>query len=154
MTVLKEDNILIIGYGNQTRQDDSLGPYVAEALEKKLPNIDIEITQEIGPEFCEELINYGLVIFIDAGVEQEEELIIRELSSHFRSTPFSHHMHPETLLAITERLYNRCPKAYLVSIKGYSFDFGFEISSKAKTSAERAIEEVERICMNWQSQKK
>lgn len=80
--------------------------------------------------------------------------MIRELSSNFRNTPFSHHVHPETLLAITEKLYNRCPKAYLISIKGYNFDFGFDISNKAKINAEKAIKEVERICMNWQLQKR
>jgi len=154
LIVSRENNILIIGYGNSTRQDDGLGVYVAGALGEQIPNIDVEITQEIGSEICEEISDYGLVFFVDAGIDQEEEFVIRELLAKFRSTPFSHHIHPETLLAMTEKLFNRIPKAYLISIKGYRFDFGFEISQEAKVNAEKAIREIERICMNWQLQKR
>jgi hydrogenase maturation protease len=154
LTVSRENNILIIGYGNSTRQDDGIGVYVGEVLARELSNIDVEVTQEIGPEVCEELSGYGLVFFVDAGIDQEEDFVIRELSAKFRSTPFSHHIHPETLLAMTERLFNSLPKAYLVSIKGYRFDFGFEISQEAKINAEKAIKEMERICTNWQLQKR
>ncbi|MCX7796721.1 MAG: hydrogenase maturation protease [bacterium] len=154
MEASKETSILVIGYGNPARCDDGIGEYVTERLLSEGINVDILTCQELGPELCEDISGCGLVFFIDAGIEQNEAFLIREITPKYKTPIFSHHISPEMLLAITEELYNVRPKAYLVSIKGYNFDFGFEITEMAKQNSERAIEKIKEICMSWQSQKR
>lgn len=154
MEASKETNILVIGYGNPARCDDGVGEYVAKRLLDEDIGIDILTLQELGPELCEDISGCELVFFVDAGIEQEEPFLIREITPKYKTPIFSHHITPEMLLAITEELYKVNPKSYLVSIKGYNFDFGFELSEKARQNSERAIEKIKEICMNWQLQKR
>lgn len=154
MEASKETSILVIGYGNPARSDDGLGEYVAQRLLSEVIGIDILILQELGPELCEDISGCELLFFVDAGIDQEEPFIIREIKPRYKTPIFSHHISPDMLLAITEELYNTRPKAYLVSIKGYNFDFGFEITEMAKQNSEKAIEKIKEICMNWQLQKR
>lgn len=154
MEASRETNILVIGYGNPARCDDGIGEYVAKRLLSEGIDIEILTVQELGPELCEDISGCELVFFIDAGIEQEESFLIREIIPKYKVPIFSHHISPEMLLAITEELYRVRPKSYLVSIKGYNFDFGFEITETAKENSERAIEKIKEICMNWLLQKK
>lgn len=154
MEASKETNILVIGYGNPARCDDGVGEYVAKRLLSEDIGIDILTLQELGPELCEDISGCELIFFVDAGIEQEEPFLIREITPKYKTPIFSHHITPEMLLAITEELYKIKPKSYLVSIKGYNFDFGFELTETARQNSEKAIEKIKEICMNWQLQKR
>lgn len=154
MEVSRENKILVIGYGNPARQDDGIGEYIVNRLYEELKYIDVITLQELGPEISEDISGYELVFFIDAGIEQEEEFVVREIIPAYKSPIFSHHISPEAILALTKELFKVTPKAYLVSVKGYDFDFGFEISDKACENSERAIDRIKEICMNWLLQRK
>lgn len=154
MEASKETNILVIGYGNPARCDDGLGEYVVKRLLSEGINTDILALQELGPELCEDISGHELVFFVDASVDQEEAFLVKEIKPKYKTPIFSHHISPEMLLAITEELYKVIPKTYLVSIRGYNFDFGFEITEMAKKNSEIAIEKIKEICMNWQLQRK
>lgn len=154
MEASKETNILVIGYGNPARCDDGIGNYVTERLSSEEINVNVISIQELGPELCEDISGYELVFFVDASINQSEDFIIREIIPRYKTPIFSHHISPEMLLAITKELYGLCPKSYLVSIKGYNFDFGFDITKEAKRNSEEAIKKIKEICMSWQLQKK
>ena len=46
----------------------------------------------------------------------------------------SHALSPATLLSMAERLYDRCPTAYLLTIAGDSFDTGESLSAAVSTA--------------------
>ncbi|HHV81078.1 MAG: hydrogenase maturation protease [Dictyoglomi bacterium] len=146
--------MLVIGYGNPARQDDGIGEYITERLNEDLEVVDVINVQELGPEISEDIAGYELVFFIDAGIDQENNYEIKEIIPLYKNPIFSHHISPEMILAITKELFGVSPAAYLVSVRGYSFDFGFEITREAQENSEKAIDRIKEICMNWLSQKR
>ncbi len=116
--------------------------------------MDVINVQELGPEISEDIAGYELVFFIDAGIDQENNYEIKEIIPLYKNPIFSHHISPEMILAITKELFGVSPAAYLVSVRGYSFDFGFEITREAQENSEKAIDRIKEICMNWLSQKR
>lgn len=154
MEVSRENRILVIGYGNPARQDDGIGRYIVDRLSEDLKIVDTVLVQELGPEISEDISGYELVIFVDAGIDQEDDYVIRKIEPMYKTPIFSHHISPESILAITKELFNVSPKAYLISVRGYSFDFGFELTKEALENSEKAIEKIKEICTNWLSQKR
>ena len=153
MEASKGTNILVIGYGNPARRDDGIGEYVVKRLLSEKEYIDVLSLQELGPEICEDISGCELVFFVDASMDQSEDFIVKEIIPRYKTPIFSHHISPEMLLALTEELYGVRPKAYLVSIRGYDFDFGFELTEEARKNSEEAIEKIKEICTNWLLQK-
>ena len=48
------DEVLVIGYGNTLRQDDGVGPYVAERFEELgLPGVRTLVEAQLSPEHAE-----------------------------------------------------------------------------------------------------
>ncbi|HOL54557.1 MAG TPA: hypothetical protein PK699_01495 [bacterium] len=127
---------------------------MTERLNEDLEVVDVINVQELGPEISEDIAGYELVFFIDAGIDQENNYEIKEIIPLYKNPIFSHHISPEMILAITKELFGVSPAAYLVSVRGYSFDFGFEITREAQENSEKAIDRIKEICMNWLSQKR
>ncbi|HOK28987.1 MAG TPA: hypothetical protein PLH42_00205 [bacterium] len=127
---------------------------MTERLNEDLEVVDVINVQELGPEISEDIAGYELVFFIDAGIDQENDYEIKEIIPLYKNPIFSHHISPEMILAITKELFGVSPAAYLVSVRGYSFDFGFEITREAQENSEKAIDRIKEICMNWLSQKR
>ncbi|HON72922.1 MAG TPA: hypothetical protein PK512_06280 [bacterium] len=127
---------------------------MTERLNEDLEVVDVINVQELGPEISEDIAGYELVFFIDAGIDQENDYEIKEIIPLYKNPIFSHHISPEMILAITKELFGVSPAAYLISVRGYSFDFGFEITREAQENSEKAIDRIKEICMNWLSQKR
>jgi len=53
---------------------------------------------------------------------------------------FTHHLSIGELLAITQTLYARCPAAWLLSVRGYAFEFSQELSPQTQALARQAAE--------------
>jgi Ni,Fe-hydrogenase maturation factor len=120
---------LIIGYGN------------LDGLDELGHDVDTVFLQQLTPELAEIVTAYQEVIFVDAHVLQYAELL-REVmldAVERRSTLVSHHLHPGALLALTESLWGHTPRARLISVRGYDFDFGTQLSDKTSEGAELAI---------------
>jgi hydrogenase maturation protease len=152
-------NTLIIGYGNADRQDDGVGWHVLRNLAAKMgcevpddPGAPIEIEHaqvdllfilQIFPELAETLSHYQRVCFVDAHTADiTEEIAWKDLVPAYERSPLTHHMSPTTVLSITETIYDHSPKAILVSIRGYSFQFERELSPKTAALAEEATQRV------------
>ena len=59
--------ILVIGYGNELRGDDGIGPRVAEAVAaRNHPGVRVRIVCQLVPELAAELAEARTVIFVDA----------------------------------------------------------------------------------------
>lgn len=151
--------ILLFGYGNIDRQDDGVAWHilrgVADHYHVILPMFPDETTIEImqqltfsyalqlTPESAEWVSQFNKVIFIDAHTGTvEEPLHEEELDANFQTSPFTHHLTPQTCLALAESLYGKTPKATLISVRGYEFGFSQELSTQTSELALQAIQKI------------
>jgi hydrogenase maturation protease len=150
--------ILFIGYGNPDREDDGvawhilrkvclrLGLPAPESYEDEFPSnerADFAFSLQLTPEMAEEIAVYDHVCFVDAhtGNIQEQVRLIR-VESEFQRSPFTHHLTPQSLLSFCETIYNRKPRAALLSVRGYHFRFSRELSKETSTLLPQAVDLV------------
>lgn len=164
---LIEDDMatLILGYGNKDRQDDGVAWHVLSSLcntLKKNPNEEIaeEFTKgtdlamifqlQLMPEQCEFIATYDRVCFIDAHTGAiTEEIRVQPLVQHFQSSPLTHHLSPESLLSITNTIYNKSPESVLLSIRGYEFGFSQNLSDRTQLLVPQAVN----LILEWLDKK-
>jgi hydrogenase maturation protease len=131
--------ILVIGFGNPLRQDDSVGWAVAEALADQ-PGVELRRVHQLLPELAELLSRATDVVFVDArrGVPPGEvrRTRLKPASSAWSGT---HSLSPEALLGLCLRHYGRTPEAVLVSIGGARFGFGEDLSPVVRAAIPEAV---------------
>lgn len=150
---------LILGYGNLDREDDGvayhvladlarrLGRPVPESLEEafELQGGEVELLYvlQLSPEQAETLAGFERVCFVDAhtGVVPEE-VQVQAVRAEFQSSPFTHHMTPETLLSFASSLYGKAPEGLLVSVRGFEFGFSRELSPRTRELARQAADRI------------
>jgi hydrogenase maturation protease len=138
----KLDNTLIIGIGNNTRQDDGLGWCFIEALEKEGYNEDnLMCKYQMMVEDAEIVAEYDTVIFVDASkVDVENGAFIEEIFPSEQVNFSTHEVPPNQILNLCKNYYGKTPKAYLIAIQGYEWDFIIELTKTAKENLDKALE--------------
>ncbi len=155
--------ILIVGYGNPSRSDDSVGFYVIDMLNQILGlprqelvvnlcdfeavntnggNVDTLFLQQLVPELIELIIHYRYVVFIDATTHQNEDVFLENIHPQFSISPFSHSLTPAALLHLAYEIHNKSPQGYFISIPGKNFQFGTKLSPETIESAEIVIGKI------------
>ena len=150
--------MLLIGLGNPSRQDDAAGYYIATAFCERL-GIDLASDvydledmeglvhavwlQQLVPEVAEAIAAYDMVVFVDAHTgAYADEFLIAPITPTYRTSLVSHHMKPETVVAMARDLYGHTPRGLQVSVRGYEFDFGTELSQRTHQLASSALERI------------
>jgi len=150
---------LVIGYGNPSRRDDGVGLAVVNGLRQRLgllplaegddgfadlgQSLDTLALQQLTPELAETVAAYDRLILVDAHVGTYPELIQRvQLRPQVEPSLVSHHMKPNHLLALAAQLFGRAPVAELISIRGFDFDFGSELSPATATGVQQVVAEI------------
>ncbi len=152
---------LIIGYGNIDRQDDGAAWHilvqVAAGLGRPLPDPDggfpekqddpeLMYVLQLTPDLVERISQATRVCFIDAHTGAiPEDMALRKIGPQFQKSPFTHHLTPKSLLSLAETLYHAAVEAVLVSVRGYEFGFGRELSQRTETLAKQAARKIQ----NW-----
>ena len=153
---------LILGYGNPDRQDDGVAWHILSMLGKKYGReVTLETVNEITadeinpaflfqlqltPELAEDIAEYERVCFIDAHTGNiPEEVSVSRIQPNYQQSPFTHHLTPQTCLALCETLSHRVPDAILVSVRGYEFGFSHQLSTKTSLLADEAT----KIIWDW-----
>lgn len=151
--------VIIIGYGNIDRGDDGAACAIINLLRGKwgiapLENFDTGMDalgreadsvfiSQLLPEIMETLTDYDKVVFVDAHVgDDPTEIRCDRVAPEYAHTIFTHHMTPAVLLAFLKTLYNREPEAYLVSVRGYDFDFKQGLSSRTQSLLPAAVDRI------------
>ncbi len=151
--------VLVIGYGNPSRQDDGVGLAVVNGLRAAASqplleegddgfndlggSLDTLFLQQLSPELAETLIDYDHVCLVDAHFGLYPELVhVTPLDPENAPAIVSHHFKPGTLLALAGELYGRAPTAELISVRGFSFDFTSELSPATAEGVRQVIEEL------------
>ena len=133
------NKILLYGYGNPGRQDDGLGPVLAEDFESlSLPGVETDANYQPQIEDAAEIVQYDMVIFVDTTIEEVEDFFVRRLEPAKKITFTSHLVKPESILAMCEDMYKRAPVAWLIGIRGYEFEYREGFTEAAQVNYERA----------------
>ena len=155
---------LIIGYGNPDREDDGVAWHILDRLAERLGRPepaqtadslegadgapDMLCLLQLDPDLAEAAADYDRVCFVDAHTgAYAEDVRIEEVAAEFQTSPFTHHMTPETVLALAATLRGRAPQGIIVSVRGYRFGFAHALSPATAQLAEAATERI----MAWLS---
>jgi len=133
--------ILVLGYGNPSRQDDALGPSLADAIEKmKLDGVATDSDYQLNIEYALDIAAYDLVIFADASIDADEPFDFARLEASREITFTTHSVSAESVLGLCEEIGVEMPEAWQIAIRGYSFDFGDGLTEKASGNLAKAVE--------------
>lgn len=135
-----DSNILIIGIGNSGREDDGLGWAFLDEIKPNLPaHFDIEYRYQLQIEDAELITHYKKVFFVDAHKNIERNVIIEKCLPRDTHSISSHALHPETILHLTNSVYNKNPESYIIGISGESYELKIGLTKKGKTNLKEAL---------------
>ncbi|MFW6226572.1 MAG: hydrogenase maturation protease [Bacteroidota bacterium] len=129
--------ILIYGYGNPGRQDDSLGIMLTEELEKwckekNLTNVKTDMNYQLNIEDVITVSQSEIVFFVDASREAIGAYKISEVVPTDKVNFTMHEVSPGYIIELCNNFYGYAPQSWLLQIKGYEWNFMEPLSSKAK----------------------
>lgn len=136
-----ENKILLFGIGNSGRQDDGLGwAFLNQVKPILTEKYDIEYRYQLQVEDAELSANYEKVIFIDAcKCRFHHGFSWSECRAKAENELTSHALSPETVMYLTENLYHKKPKAFILAISGKLFELSIGLSEKAEENLENAL---------------
>lgn len=147
---------LFLGYGNPDRGDDGVAWHILKTLFAQYGNPDLDLfdmdvnplTKEIDawfnfqllPEISDLIVKYKTAVFIDAHTgEIKQDLNFREVKPAYQNAPFTHHLTPASLLAISESIHGCYPQSWLVSVRGYAFQFEQVLTEQTEALCNQAV---------------
>ncbi len=133
---------LVIGFGNPAREDDGIGPFVAEQVEKtELPGVTVDIDYQLSVEHAADVAEVDTVVFVDASVDSEEPYVFNMVNPQRTESISSHSVSPEQVMGLADELFQAKTKGYLLGIRGYSFGMFKEVmTEKARLNSQKAAE--------------
>jgi len=141
------DKLLALGIGNCLRGDDGIGAQVIRMLQE-LPDIpaqlELRVVHQLDLSHAGLVKDYAVAIFVDADHGYRDRPVrVEEIFADGTVSAFTSHIGSiANLLAVTEAVYGKTPRAFLVAIRGVSFDIEDKISPEAMANAEIAVREV------------
>ena len=133
---------MVIGFGNPAREDDGIGPAVAEQVEQaELPDVTVDIDYQLSVEHAADVAEADTVVFVDASVDSKEPFAFTAVQAKQTESFSSHSVSPEQVMGLAAELFHAKTAAYLLGIRGYSFGmFREEMTEKAQLNAQKAAE--------------
>jgi len=134
-----DHNILVLGIGNNGRQDDGLGWLFLDFLKEQDSTIDLEYKYQLQIEDAELISNYDKVIFVDATKEiTEDGFYLKPCYPSEKYSFSSHALAPETILYLSNTLYNQHPEASILGIQGYEWELKIGLSQMGVVNFNKA----------------
>jgi hydrogenase maturation protease len=134
--------LLVIGYGNEKRGDEGVGPCVARAVAGwTRPEVRALAAHHLGPELIDELKDAGRVIFVAAGAQASQALEL-EAVGPAAGAGAGHTGEPAWLLALTGIRYGRCPPAWRIAVPARDLRFGEGLSRTAERGMVAALRQI------------
>jgi hydrogenase maturation protease len=139
--------VLVIGFGNPLRSDDSFGIQAVERLKETVGGSDIEFIecQQLTPELAEQVSRSELALFVDADMDglagsiHNRRIIPKQRPG---GEILVHHLDPSTLLGLSEMVYHRVPEAMLMTVTGECFGYGSRLSPEVAKALPGVVEHM------------
>lgn len=141
--------MLLIGYGNQGRGDDGLGPVFAARIEaRRLPGLAVDADYQLTVEHALAVASAERVVFADAAIGSDTPFFFEPVEAAEKAEIASHSLTPTAVLSLARTLYGHAPEAFVLGIAGSVFgDVREGLSEAALSNLERA----EAFFLEWVS---
>jgi len=144
----KSKQCVILGVGNDLKADDSVGPYIIEQLQNKLPpTIELINASTVPENFISHIIEArpSLILIIDAALMQAEPGTIQLIDKkNIGGVAFSTHQMPLTFFI--EYLERQIPvEILIIGIQPLTNDFAQPISEAIKTAADQIVKVIANV---------
>ncbi len=147
--------IIIIGVGNPARGDDALGPKLLHLIEQRrsgwnvVHRVDLITDYQLQIEHASDLENCDMALFVDASMKAPPPYWFDQLQPERDTSYTSHALSPAAVLQVFEDANQRsAPKAFLLSIRGESFELGDPLSRLAQTNLIAACQFTQNLLEN------
>lgn len=138
---------LLIGFGNQGRGDDGLGPVFAERIERVAPEgLAIDIDYQLTVDHALAVSEVDLVVFADAEIGAAGSFSFVPVKGEGAAGMGSHELSPQAVLTLAKTLYGREPPAFMLGIAGW--DYG-EVKEGLSPEAKEHLDEAEAFFLDW-----
>ena len=156
--------VLIFAIGNESRGDDTLGPLLLRDLSNGLiasghaDGFELLEDFQLQIEHAMDMKNRKRVLFIDAGMDTPSPFSFYCVKANNEPALYSHALTPEALLNVYEQFYRETsPEAFILCIRGESFELGDAPSSQARENLTSALTFIKTLIggpktMTWQRQ--
>ena len=136
--------VLVFAWGNPSRGDDALGPALLEMLETRqrengeFAGVELLCDYQLQVEHALDLQGRRRVLFIDASVSTRAPCELQQLRPEQDASYTTHAMSPAAVLAVYEQICDEPPPpAFMLSIRGYDFELGEELSAQARSNLQQ-----------------
>jgi hydrogenase maturation protease len=140
---------LILACGNTLREDDGIGPFLAQWAEEHWrgdARVRVLCDHQWTPDMAEEIAAAETVIFVDCALDQAPgQILLRELNAAaLKPGLVTHHLGAAELLRVAEDLYGTQPRiACLLTIGAGSIELGECLSPAVRDALPDAEELLE-----------
>jgi len=139
--------VLVLAWGNPSRGDDALGPELVRRLEELSAQKaeawrDYEFLTDfqLQPEHATDLAERDLVLFADAAATGRAPFSFSRVRPARDPSFSSHAMSPSAVLSVYRQVFEQePPDAYLLAIRGESFELGRPMSAGAQRHLDAAL---------------
>lgn len=146
-----EIQILVIGYGNELRSDDGVGPMVAQIVAGwNLKGVHAIVCPLLTPELADAISKACTAVFVDAAVDGTAEVQFSRLEPHESCQIMAHAADPRTMLALARDVFGHAPEAWWLKIPAHSLEFSHQFSPDAQRGVADALEKLRTLCKSLQ----
>lgn len=143
-------------WGNPSRGDDAIGPALHQVIKELITEFSLENIQliedfQLQPEHVCDISEDACIVFIDASYQGKTGFQIEPVITEKGIAYTTHALSPGALMAIYAKTQNKpCPPAFLLSVRGYSFELGAPLSEQAQENITLAMQFLKELlsCQN------
>ena len=147
----RTSDLLVIGYGNELRGDDGIGPKVAAAVAGwNLDRVRAIVCPLLTPELADAISQARIAVFVDASLDAPNEVQLRKLEPDESSQLMAHAANPRTMLALARDVFGRAPQAWWLTIPASQFEFSQQLSPEAQRGFAEAMQKLLILCRSLQ----
>ena len=132
--------LIVFAWGNESRGDDGIGPFLARRLlELELPGLVVIEDHQLNIEHVMDFVGDTPLLFIDASVSIDAGIMLEPIGASSDGNFSTHAISPQALLNVhRETTGSDVPPAYLLHVAGKSFGLGESLGETGRTAAESA----------------
>ncbi|MBI4742198.1 MAG: hydrogenase maturation protease [Betaproteobacteria bacterium] len=145
--------VAIFACGNPSRGDDALGPLLLDRLQTWLEveglagGFDLIGDFQLQIEHALDLAGRELALFIDAGSGTPAPFLFRPANAANATPHSTHALSPEAVLTVYAQIaHEAAPPAYVLCVRGETFELGEGLSAAAEANAIAAFALLQSLC--------
>jgi Ni,Fe-hydrogenase maturation factor len=125
---------------------------VAETVAaRNYPGARVLVCPLLTPELADPISQSRAVIFVDAAVDEPNEVRLVKLQPAESAQIMTHAAGPSTLLALARDVFGYAPEAWCLTVPAVKFDFGGEFSPVTQQGIAAALVRIEAMLLERQA---